>query len=597
MCGICGTYAYGAASAPVDAAALIATRDAMRRRGPDGEGLWLSPDGRVGFGHRRLSIIELSDAGSQPMSDIDGRLTIVFNGEIFNYKELREELVGAGRRFNSHSDTEVILELFKRHGPNAFARLRGMYALAIWDAQERRLVLARDPFGIKPLYVAESGGTLRFASQVKALLADARVGRTPDPAGHAGFFLWGHVPEPFTLYREISAFPAGHYQFVDAQGPRPPVCFADLRSVLVAAQDAPVHAEARALLHDVLYDSVAHHHVADVPVGIFLSAGRDSTVIAALSKEMDGAELRTFTLGFEDYRGGEKDEVPLAETVARVLQTRQTTEWIAGANFAGFRDDVLEVMDQPSVDGINTYFVSKLTSKSGIKVALSGLGGDELFGGYPSFHDVPRAAAVIGRIPAAASLGALLRRLFSVFLGSWTSPKYAGLLEYGGSIPGAYLLRRALHMPWELPGIVGPEMAQAGLERLATLERAEAAIAGIRDPYLAVMLLEMKLYMSDRLLRDSDWASMAHSLELRVPLVDWQLFGRLAPCLADRHRPQKKDLAIAPRVPLPSDVVNRPKTGFEVPVREWLMKGAPEEAAGQRGLRSWSHLVYRAFAA
>lgn len=593
MCGICGTYAYGPDAPPVDTAKLTRMRDAMHRRGPDGQGLWLAGDGRAGFGHRRLSIIDLSEAGSQPMHDSDGRFVIVVNGEIYNYRELRDELAGAGQRFKSRSDTEVVLELFKREGTAAFARLRGMYALAIWDVDTRSLVLARDPFGIKPLYVADDGRTLRFASQVKALLTDDAVDTTADPAGHAGYFLWGHVPEPFTLYRAIAAFPAGHVQTIRPGHVGRPEVFADPAAVLRAAERSP--RDSGADLHGLLFDSVAHHHVADVPVGVFLSAGRDSTAIAAFSTEFGGAHLRTFTLGFEDFRGTVKDEVPLAESVAATLHAEHTTEWIAGDVFAAARDDVLDVMDQPSVDGINTYFVAKLARGAGIKVALSGLGGDELFGGYPSFAEMPKAAAVIGAIPAGRAVGILLRRLLHRPISAWTSPKYAGLVEYGRTLGGAYLLRRALHMPWELAGILGQDMAEAGLARLAPLERVEQAIAGLRDPYLAVMLLEMTLYMRDRLLRDSDWASMAHSLELRVPLVDWQLFEHLAPYLAGRNRPRKSALSAAPRTRLPDAVAHRPKSGFEVPVRDWLLQGGDDGQTRVRGLRGWSRLVYGRF--
>jgi len=597
MCGICGIYAYRAGACPVDGQALVTVRDAMRRRGPDGEGLWLSSDRRVGLGHRRLSIIELSSAGSQPMHDIDDRLSIVFNGEIYNYQELRDELVGAGRRFNSHSDTEVILELYKRHGTAAFERLRGMFALAIWDAQERCLVLARDPFGIKPLYVADDGQSLRFASQVKALLAGGGIDERPEPAGHAGFFLWGHVPEPFTLYRGITSFPAGHYQIIRDGRVEAPIGFADMRQVLSEAEQAAAPAASADYLHDLLLESVAHHHVADVPVGVFLSAGRDSTTIAALSRELGSGSLRTFTLGFENYRGTARDEVPLAELVAAQLETRQTTEWVAEEEFAQCADDLFSAMDQPSIDGVNTYFVSRLMAKAGIKVALSGLGGDELFGGYPSFAEVPKAASTIGRIPLGRRVGGIARQLSSGWIGRLTSPKYAGLLEYGGSIPGAFLLRRALHMPWELAGILGRDMAEEGLSRLQPLASMGKTIEGIRDPYLAVMLLELNCYMCSRLLRDSDWASMAHSLELRVPLVDWHFFKKLAPHLAHGHRPRKSDLVNAPRTALPKAVVDRAKTGFDVPVRDWLMMKSPRGIHTQmRGRRSWARIVHGAFA-
>ena len=211
MCGLAGFFAHAACGAPVGRATLIAMRDRMAPRGPDGAGLWIAPDGRAGFGHRRLSIIDLSETGAQPMPTPDGRYTIAYNGEIYNYRALRAELIEQGTAFAGNSDTEVVLHLYARYGAGMLTKLRGMFALAIWDAHARTMFLARDPLGIKPLYYADSGGTLRFASQVKALLVDPAISRDPSPAGLAGFQLTGSVPEPFTAYRAIHALPAGHW--------------------------------------------------------------------------------------------------------------------------------------------------------------------------------------------------------------------------------------------------------------------------------------------------------------------------------------------------------------------------------------------------
>jgi asparagine synthase (glutamine-hydrolysing) len=597
MCGICGAFAYRPSNERVSAAHLSAMQDHMRRRGPDGEGQWLSEDLRAGLGHRRLSIIDLSDAGRQPMMDMEERFVITFNGEIYNYKEIRAELVERGAQFKSHSDTETILELYRRDGPASFRRLRGMYAFAIWDRRDQSMVLARDPMGIKPLYTSDNGTSLYFASQVKALLTLPFPDRTPDPAGHVGFFLWGHVPEPFTLYKGISSFPAGHYQVIRSGHAEAPVSFASIRQIFLDAQTAAPMSdgERRALLHDALLDSVAHHYVADVPVGVFLSAGRDSTAIAALSKEAIALPPHTYTLGFEEFRGSDKDEVPLAEAVASALGTQHQSEWIQGSLFSDAFDDILDVMDQPSVDGINTYFVSRSVAQAGLKVALSGLGGDEMFGGYPSFGQIPRTAAALKHVPR--SLGRQVRRLVSHGAARLGSPKYAGVFEYGGTLAGAYLLRRSLFMPWELADHLDADLVEEGMRRLDPIRRAEQEIAGITDPYIAVMLLEMTHYMRAKLLRDSDWASMAHSLELRVPLVDWMLLEQLAPLLISAKRPRKGDLIAAPLSALPRAVVDRPKTGFEVPVRDWLAKGNAPRPTHQQWLRDWAGIVYQKFAA
>lgn len=288
MCGIAGIFAYGDKAPPIDPAELRRVRDRMAARGPDGAGEWLSPDGRVGLAHRRLAIIDLSEAGAQPMVDPATGNVIVFNGEIYNYRALRRELEARGAVFRSQSDTEVLLALYRCFGPGMLPKLRGVYAFALWDAKEQGLFLARDPFGIKPLYYADDGRTLRFASQVKALLAGGGVDTTPDPAGHVGFFLWGHVPEPFTLYRGIQALPAGTALWVARDGQRRLHLFFDLPRELAntSADGTPPKswAEARERLREALLDSVRHHLVAHVPVGVFLSAGKDSATVSCWTK-------------------------------------------------------------------------------------------------------------------------------------------------------------------------------------------------------------------------------------------------------------------------------------------------------------------------
>jgi len=276
MCGIAGIFAYREAAAPVDADELLRIRDSMRRRGPDGEGLWRQDAGRAGLAHRRLAIIDLSAAAAQPMVSADGRYRIAFNGEIYNYRELRRELEAAGLRFVTNSDTEVLLQLYAMQGEAMLPRLRGMYAFAVWDELERRLFLARDPFGIKPLYYADTGGALRFASQVKALLAGGGLRATPDAAGWAGFYIWGAVPEPLTTCEQVKALPAGAWLTVEP-GKSPAIGFhyslADEIGRAAATANGP--AQDAAGLQRALEDSVAAHLVADVPVGMFLPAGVD----------------------------------------------------------------------------------------------------------------------------------------------------------------------------------------------------------------------------------------------------------------------------------------------------------------------------------
>ncbi|MBI1318959.1 MAG: asparagine synthase (glutamine-hydrolyzing) [Candidatus Hydrogenedens sp.] len=597
MCGIAAILAYGAAAGPLDAAELTTIRDAMAVRGPDGAGQWSSADRRVGLAHRRLAILDLSSAGAQPMLSADGRLAITFNGEIYNFAALRAELEQTGTVFRSRTDTEVLLALYRRDGPDMVRQLRGMFAFALWDADRRGLLLARDPFGIKPLYLADDGKCLRIASQVKALLAGGQVDTRPEPAGHAGFFLWGHVPEPFTLYRGIRALPAGSWLWQGLDGSRRAQRYFDATAELAAAAAAPAPAgRADEALRAALLDSVRHHLVSDVPVGVFLSGGRDSTTLAALAAEAGASRLETVTLGFQEFRDTPRDEVPLAEAVARHYGTNQQTHWITAADFAAEREALLAAMDQPTVDGINVYFVARAARRCGLKVALSGLGGDELFAGYDGFRQIPRLVRTLAPFGGLVRpLGHGLRRLAAPLLASRVSPKAAGLAEYGTRFGDAYLLRRALFMPWELPTVLDPDLARAGWQALACREQLAACADPVGSDRLKVSALELQWYMRNQLLRDADWAGMAHSLEIRVPLVDIGLFRALLPLLAGPARPNggptKAEMAACARPALPPAVLDRAKTGFFVPVAAWVQSGT---AAAERGLRGWARRVYGA---
>ncbi len=597
MCGIAGIFAYAGESAPVDHGELLRIRERMHSRGPDGEGLWIAEDERIGLAHRRLAIIDLSDAGAQPMHDPETGNRIVFNGEIYNYQALRAELIAAGHLFRSHSDTEVLLKLYAAHGAEMLHKLRGMFAFAIWDEAKQGMLIARDPFGIKPLYLADDGSTLRLASQVKALLAGGAVDTAPEPAGHVGFFAWGSVPEPYTLYRGIRALPAGHSLWIERGGRQQQHAYLELNQVF-AATDADAarieYAEARQRLHDALLDSVRHHLVADVPVGVFLSAGLDSTTVAALASEAGVQELRTLTLGFNEFVGTENDEVPLAEAVARQFGATHQTRWVDREEFADQYRGLLDAMDQPSIDGVNSYFVAKAAHDAGLKVALSGLGGDELFAGYTHFETIPRMVHRLRPLAAIPGLGRGFRVVTAPMVGKITSPKFAGLLEYGGDHAGAYLLRRGLYMPWELPQVLDRDLAKQGWDELQTLAALRSTIAGVKGDREKVSLLDLGWYMRNQLLRDTDWASMAHSLEVRVPLVDLPLARTVADLSRAGLPADKQAMADAPRTKLPASVLNRKKTGFAVPVRDWLAQRSDQPPHGQaRGLRGWALQLHR----
>ena len=564
MCGINGILRLGPQAPPPDVNEALRTRDSMKARGPDGAGLWTDAGCHIVLGHSRLAIIDLSDAGLQPMASADGRYHVVFNGEIYNYRELRAEL----RRdyaFRSESDTEVVLALFAREGVGGLARLRGMFALALWDDDEKRLLLGRDPNGIKPLYYSTDGHYFRFASQVKALVAGGAVPTHADPAGLCGFLLWGSVPEPWTIYESVKTVPAGHVMSVSRAGVGQP-------------QPLPKSLEGRpapASLVDAIEESVVAHLVADVPVAIFLSSGLDSGLITALARRHLPEPPTTMTLRFREFRGTESDEGPLAAEVARTLGTRHVERWVSRDEFLTALPAALAAMDQPSIDGLNTYWISRAAHESGIKVALSGLGGDELLGGYPSFRQVPRLVQwtrAASRVPGVTAACEALAGLAGAY-----RPKLAGLVRYGTSLQRAYFLRRAVYLPEELPRILGRDRAEAGLHACDPVGLTEAALGtvGTSDGWNAVQALETRLYMRNQLLRDSDWASMAHSLELRVPFVDARLQDAAAG-MDDAPRRSGKARVVRSTAPeLPEALFSRRKTGFITPFAGWLDDAGP----------------------
>ena len=602
MCGLNGIFAYHASAGLPREEELLATREHMRARGPDGAGAWWSNDRCCSLAHRRLAILDLSDRAAQPMASQDGSLVVTFNGEIYNYQELRAELEGAGAAFRTTSDTEVLLHLYERHGREMVRKLRGMFAFAIWDNRQSGLFLARDPYGVKPLYIANDGWTFRFASQVKALLAGGGVSRDPEPAGIVGFHLLGSVPEPFTLYREIFALPAGHSQWVDRKGVRAPQAYHSIAAVLAegavrSADPAEIPTRVRA----AALDSVRAHLLADVDVGIFLSAGVDSGALLGLMRDATGGKIKSITLAFSQFEGTSEDESPLAAQVAALYGAEHIVRRVTEAEFKADLPLFQEAMDQPTIDGVNTWFVAKATREAGLKVALSGLGGDEMLAGYPSFRDIPRCVRLFRWPGVIPGLGAGLRALGAALNLQQRSPKTLGVAEYGGTYPGAYLLRRGLLLPFELRTVLDPEIITDGLRRLNLLRRFSENLEP--DPGSdvgRVCVLESCQYMRNQLLRDADWASMAHSVELRTPLVDSKLLAELAPVIPSMSAGQgKRALACAPSTPLPDQLVDRPKTGFSVPMGQWLqgeLLGRPDLQKG-KGLvsRDWAKYVFGGF--
>ena len=572
MCGIAGIFSYQSTAPSPSQSELDAYCLSMAKRGPDGEGKWRSEDKRVLLGHRRLSIIDLSDASAQPMVG-QGGLCITYNGEIYNYEELRDELKRKGYTFRTSGDTEVLLALYREYGQGMVHHLRGMFALAIYDPDDKTLFCARDPFGIKPYYYNDNGNTIRFASSVKALLAGGQIDTTLDEAGLVGFLMLGSVPEPRTIYRSIKALGAGQMMVV-AQDARPKITtwYSLAQNLSQGMHGLTTCQSNQDDIANALRDSVNSHMVADTPVGLFLSAGIDSTAILGLLKDNGFKNTQAITAGFSEFKGQAQDEVGLAAQTAKFYGADHTTRMVGQAEFQDDLDGFVAAMDQPTIDGLNTWYVAKAAKEAGLKVCLSGLGADELFGGYPSFNDVPRWArrwSHLGPKEMRIKMVSALSRFVDA-TPIHIHPKALALAGLVDGIASAWHVRRGLFMPWELADILGPEIAAKGLKELALDQVIKDTISP--DPGTdmgRIMLMEMSLYMRNQLLRDSDWASMAHSIEIRVPFVDHKLFEALAPALAAGNTPGKSVLTRIQKSGFPQNLINRPKTGFTLPIDDW----------------------------
>jgi len=537
----------------------------LAHRGPDDSGTVIVheevPESlEVGLGNRRLAILDLSPAGHQPMQDAATGNWIVYNGEVYNFREVRAKLESQGIRFHSQSDTEVLLRAYGRWGEACLAEFRGMFAFAIWDAQRRRLFIARDAMGIKPLYYAESGKHFLFASEIRALLSADSLPKRLDRRGLLNYLRFGSLYDPITLVEGVCALPAGC--FLIWEGGKISVS----RYWDLAENSADIDEQLD--LPALLESSVRMQMVSDVPVGVFLSGGIDSSALAAI---LHGDRLHTFSVVFResDYTEGEYSRM-----VAQKFGTEHQEILISQQDALAAIPEALRAMDQPSIDGLNTYVISQHTRAAGIKVALSGLGGDELFAGYSTFRSVPRMERFAGawrHVPYA--LRTPLANTFSALApASDQNRKLTALVRGNGNLLHPYFLSRELFSPGqtdELLTAVTPE------DRVAACEPLREALARTAplDPINRVSYLEARCYMLNTLLRDSDVMSMAHGLEVRVPLIDQQLaagvFAVPGASKIDSATP-KSLLVRALHGQLPDEIVHRKKRGFTLPFEHWL---------------------------
>ena len=542
----------------------------QHHRGPDDTGMISSHDAT--FGMCRLAIIDPAN-GHQPMQSADGRFSLIFNGAIYNYRALQTELAAKGHVFRTNCDTEVLLAAFTEYGAGCLPRLRGMFAFAIWDAQEKTLFATRDPLGIKPLYYARLPGQgIIFASELNALLASGLLEREIDPVSVGEYLAWFSVPAPRTIYRGIANLPPGHGLSLDANGRLKTSQWWQLPAPTRTVDVASNYPDFVRGLRGQLEDSIRAHRVADVPVGAFLSGGMDSTAVVGLMATTGAQKLKTFSLIFDDADFSEQQSAQIA---SQAFGTEHHEFLLTGARVAADLPAILNSFDRPTGDGINTYYASLIAHQGGVKVALSGLGGDELFGTYPSFRDLPRLAAIIPwwrRLPAGLRAGIIE---FLLSRPTARSRKLADFLRHARDLHElASLQRRVLPESTRL-ALLAPE-ARRLAQRLGPnhplLENFAFELIGA-DDFQIISAWELRTYMTDVLLHDSDVFSMAHSLELRVPFVDRVLLEWLWPQPANfKYHPRRPKQALADAVAdlVPASIRNRPKQGFALPFGRWM---------------------------
>jgi asparagine synthase (glutamine-hydrolysing) len=585
MCGIAGIIGR---LDEANRAALTRMNDAMRHRGPDADGIWLStPDAR-GWGallaHRRLSILDLSPAGAQPMVDPVTGHVITFNGEIYNYASLRQRLTSEGQQFQSTGDTAVMLRALGLHGAEAAGWLRGMFAFACWDPRERRLLLARDHLGIKPLYVARSsdpsaGWSIAFASELRALLASGLLGNPQlDPQAVASSVWNGFVVGPCTAVKGVELLWPG--EFVEFDGAGSELRREDFWSIPSAAPAANISENDLAA---VLEETLRLHLASDVPLAVFLSGGIDSSAVANLAQRAADNPIHTFTLAFEEQ---ELNEGPVAKRIAAAIGSQHHEVMLTESHFVENLEAALDSLDQPTFDGLNAFYMSHAIRSAGFTVALSGAGGDELFGGYTTYRDLPvlrRWSRRAGFVPrglqvAAARLATWPMRRSGHALPPQTRwAKLPDMVRHGGDLLSLYQLAYALFLPGYQRELLAPDFAAPLADGLPpAMVRRVRAEAGSRSPLSAISVMEQRLFLGERLLRDNDVASMAASVEQRLPMVDHILFENVDR-LPDstRYEPVGRK-AVLRRIGLRGldpALFERPKSGFVLPFDRWIRHG------------------------
>lgn len=572
MCGIGAIFSRTDERIPGDALENLLV--SQRHRGPDGEGSYIADHGRAGLSHTRLAIQDLSPRGAQPMRSACGRFALVFNGEIYNHDDLRAGLTQRGVPFTSSGDAETLLALLVEEGERALPRLNGMFALAFYDSREHSLLLARDAFGQKPLYWSERGAVFALASECRALVEAGLASSEPDPIGVASLVAKGSVAWPHTHLRDVHILPPGTWMRVSGAKRTEPIAF--WQTPWSAADEAVTSFDAAVeLIAPALLAAAKRMLVSDVPVGAFLSGGIDSSVVCALMRAAGARDLRTFNVSLP---GTPLDESRFARQLAAALDTEHTEVPVNDSRGKALVAEADARRDVPSIDGVNSYIVAKVTREAGCKVAVSGVGGDELFGGYPSFRDARRLAPLLPRHAvgrAGARAGGRLLRYATAAMRERAARflRIAAALEAGLDEAALYCARRSLSAG-DLQRLGGVPATNTGDYDYVADVRTKATQRPT-DSGNRALDKEQRLYMTDQLLRDADQFGMAHALEIRALFLDTELAAAMARVAGSvkAERGFKRLLVAASEkatgIKLPREIVERPKAGFHLPLARW----------------------------
>lgn len=648
MCGISGVIKKGVKAKELQEIAKK-MNEYQNRRGPDDRGVFVDEASGIALGHTRLSILDLSAAGHQPLqyqkSNIKnqkyGELWITFNGEVYNFQDLRNELEGKGYRFKTKTDTEVILAAYAEWGAESFNKLRGMFAFGLWDGEKKKLYLVKDRYGIKPLYYYADKRELVFASTVKALKVSGMVPDKKNEKAAIGFLLFGSVPLPYTTLEDVYGVPAGHYleaNFTSSQDVNislvkyyEPLDYfltsndarSDVQNIDPLSSDIGSHNIVQKV-RSLLEESVRLHLISDAPLGVFLSGGIDSSVLALLasgtyqrksaSKIRVNQRLTTLSITFDEPEFSEKK---YQDIITKQIKSNHWEYKITKQDFENSLDDIWEAMDQPTIDGVNTYFVAQAAKKAGLKAVLSGLGADEIFFGYPSF----RKAAMLRKIQKGFSFfghrksaGLTMSRMLGLLGDKYSKLGYLG----SNDMLRFYLAIRGLFVPTEVARILNISESEVNdfIDNMGTSDDLSSDVPNIGGlnfrssdvqklhPANLLSYLELKFYLQNQLLKDSDFMAMHHSIEIRVPFLDHKLVEYVSSLPAElKLRPDIKNLKLkiqnsqpkpllvaAMHDLLPREVWDRAKMGFTFPFQQWLKSSKFTVHSSQLPLRGthWS---------